>query len=391
MVPKSYSRRLEYSCSDVPVVDPYSIQSLRQLSKPRWRVTVFTTSNTSFLHTMARLMWSALSVSLRSGTASPNSTTALAASSNLPRRTGNQTSYETPTQSASIHGCLQRTQKACQTTWDPLSSADHRLPLLDYRCHLSLFKTFKSSVSCDISNGERHLGQSCGFEQCCTEHRVEAVFPGRVGLHGYAGDPTLWIHAWRHLTAASEEEHKVNVDGPKRACTANTLFTPTLHGTVPETTATCEDGMAPEDDHPEVGLLHDGETEEAESSQQPPLHLRQQPPQRSSQHLSGALRSYSSTARAPAAVSSRNGRLQLTRETACTIFQLFTSQSMLGRNCLMFHVWRLIQSPRFTGFRGGGIFLQHLSANKQTLFAVVSDHLFFSRWSRLQSRCCLFV
>ena len=47
-------------------------------------------------------------------------------------------------------------------------------------------------------------------------------------------------------------------------CSANTLFfTPTRHGTVPETTATREDSVAPEDDHPEIGLLHEGETEEA--------------------------------------------------------------------------------------------------------------------------------
>ena len=40
----------------------------------------------------------------------------------------------------------------------------------------------------DVSDGEGNPGQPCGFEQCCIEHRVEAVFPGRVGLHGYAGD-----------------------------------------------------------------------------------------------------------------------------------------------------------------------------------------------------------
>ena len=60
---------------------------------------------------------------------------------------------------------------------------------------------------------------------------------------------------------ASEEERKVNVDRAKRAFTDNTLFAPTQHGTVPETTATCEDSMAPEDDHPEVELLHEEEAE----------------------------------------------------------------------------------------------------------------------------------
>ena len=38
----------------------------------------------------------------------------------------------------------------------------------------------------DISNGERNLGQSIGFEQYCTDHRVGTIFFGRVGLHGYA-------------------------------------------------------------------------------------------------------------------------------------------------------------------------------------------------------------
>ena len=40
----------------------------------------------------------------------------------------------------------------------------------------------------DISNGEGNQEQAYGFEQRCTEHRVEAVFPGRVGLQGYARD-----------------------------------------------------------------------------------------------------------------------------------------------------------------------------------------------------------
>ena len=78
--------------------------------------------------------------------------------------------------------------------------------------------------------------------------------------------PALWIHACRHLMAASEEERKVNVDRAKQAFTDNTLYTPTHHGTVPEATATCEDNMAPEDDHPEIELLHEGETEEAEAN-----------------------------------------------------------------------------------------------------------------------------
>ena len=87
--------------------------------------------------------------------------------------------------------------------------------------------------------------------------------------------------------------------------------------------------MAPEDDHPEVGLLHEGEAEEADAGgdvEDIVMEVPVQPgasassssavPQRSSLHLSGALRSTSSTAWAPAVVSSRNRRLELTRETA---------------------------------------------------------------------------
>ena len=56
----------------------------------------------------------------------------------------------------------------------------------------------------------------------------------------------------------------MNVDCAKRAFTDNTLFAPTHHSTVAKTAATCEDSMAPEDDHPEMELLHEGEMEEAE-------------------------------------------------------------------------------------------------------------------------------
>ena len=46
---------------------------------------------------------------------------------------------------------------------------------------------------------------------------------------------------------------------------------------------------------------------------------------------------------------------------------------MLWRNCLMLHVWRLIQSKVH---RHDQIFLQHPCANKETLSALVSVHLF---------------
>ena len=38
----------------------------------------------------------------------------------------------------------------------------------------------------DINIGEGDPGHPCGSEQCCAEHRMEAVFAGRVGLQGYA-------------------------------------------------------------------------------------------------------------------------------------------------------------------------------------------------------------
>ena len=38
----------------------------------------------------------------------------------------------------------------------------------------------------DINIGEGDPGHPCGSEQCCAEHRMEAVFIGRVGLRGYA-------------------------------------------------------------------------------------------------------------------------------------------------------------------------------------------------------------
>ena len=187
---------------------------------------------------------------------------------------------------------------------------------------VGVIRTFSSVVFLegDISNAEGNLEQACGFEQRCTE-LAEWVYKT---MQEMSTKPALWIHAWRHLMAASEEERKMNVDRAKRAFTDNTLFAPTHHGTVPETAATCEDSMAPEDDHPEVELLHEGETEEAEADGdvediviEVPV---QQLPKRSSQHSSDALRSTSSAARARAVVSSRNRRLELTRETACLNF-----------------------------------------------------------------------
>ena len=64
----------------------------------------------------------------------------------------------------------------------PVSSTGYNRPL-----NVAVF----SFLAGDISNGEGNPGQACGFEQCCTEHRVEAIFPGRVGLQCYATLPVL--------------------------------------------------------------------------------------------------------------------------------------------------------------------------------------------------------
>ena len=145
--------------------------------------------------------------------------------------------------------------------------------------------------------------------------------------------PALWIHAWRHLMAASEEERTMNVDRAKRAFTDNTLFAPTHHGTVPETAATCEDSMAPEDDHPEVELLHEGETEEAEADgvvEDIVIEVPVQPAASASSSPAAPAKKLTALDRCIALnlvhgtgarrVNSRNRRLHLTRETACLNF-----------------------------------------------------------------------
>ena len=147
----------------------------------------------------------------------------------------------------------------------PANSTGYNQPL-----DVAVFKAFKSSVSwqatstlakeirdtpADLSSVALNIARK-------RSSLAEWVY---AAMREMSKKPALWIHAWRHLMAASEEERKVNVDRAKQAFTDNTLFTPTHHGTVPETTATCEDSMAPEDDHPEIELLHEGETEDAEA------------------------------------------------------------------------------------------------------------------------------
>ena len=76
-----------------------------------------------------------------------------------------------------------------------------------------------------------------------------------VSLSGASELKSLCAYIMRHI------------DRAKRAFTDNTLFVLTHHGTVPETAATCEDRMVPEDDHPEIELMHEGEAEEAEAGE----------------------------------------------------------------------------------------------------------------------------
>ena len=121
---------------------------------------------------------------------------------------------------------------------------------------VAVLRTFKCSVSWLATSASTNIGWR-------RSSLAEWVYKA---MQEMSTKPALWIHAWKHLMAASEEERKMNVDRAKRAFTDNnTLFAPTHHGTVPETVAaTCLDSMAPEDDHPEIELLHEREIEEAE-------------------------------------------------------------------------------------------------------------------------------
>ena len=158
--------------------------------------------------------------------------------------------------------CSQHSSSLC---YIPANSTGYNQPL-----DVAVFKAFKSSVSwqatstlakeirdtpADLSS----VALNIAWKRSSLAEWVYAT------MREMSTKPALWIHAWRHLTTASEEERKVNVDRAKRAFTDNTLFAPTHHGTVPETAATCEDSMAHEDHHPEIELLHEGETEEAEA------------------------------------------------------------------------------------------------------------------------------
>ena len=93
--------------------------------------------------------------------------------------------------------------------------------------------------------------------------------------------------------AASEEERKMNVDRAKRASLTTRSSLPLTIALSPR-----QQQHARTDDHPEVELLHEGETEEAEADGdvedivievpvQPAnsASSRQQPPQRSSRAM----------------------------------------------------------------------------------------------------------
>ena len=149
----------------------------------------------------------------------------------------------------------------------PASSTGYNQPL-----DVAVFKAFKSSVSWhatsamakEIRNSPADLSSVALNIAWKRSSLAEWVY---AAMREMSTKPALWIRAWRHLMTASEEERKVNVDRAKRAFTDNTLFVPTHHGTVPETAATCEDSMVPEDDHPQIELMHEGEAEEAEADE----------------------------------------------------------------------------------------------------------------------------
>ena len=117
---------------------------------------------------------------------------------------------------------------------------------------VSLFWTFKSTVSWHATSATpkeiwdnlsdlSSIALNIGWKRSSL---AEWVY---TAMREIATKPSLWIHAWRHQMAAPQEEHKVNVDCAKLVFAVNTLFAPTRHGTVPETTVgltwiRCEEG-----------------------------------------------------------------------------------------------------------------------------------------------------
>ena len=170
----------------------------------------------------------------------------------------------------------------------------------------------------------------------------------------------------------------MNVDRAKRAFTDNTLFASTYLALFPRQQQHARIVWHPKRDREIEEAEVDGDVEDIviEVPVQPTasLHLRQQPPRRSSQHSSDALRSTSSSLRA------RRRRLEL--NCLC----------MPCRKCLMSHVWRLIQSQRFTGFRHGQLSVHlfvRVTLQRRRWRHTSSVALFFCSCNFLTKTLCL--
>ena len=161
---------------------------------------------------------------------------------------------------------------------------------------------------------------------------------------------------------------------------------------MPETTATCEDGMAPGGNHPEVGLLHEGETEEADADGDVEDILMEVPVQPAA--------SASSSSAAPAkkitalercialnlvygtGVMSRNGCFELTGETACAIFSTvhFTEHA----RAQLFYIARMEidqVSKVHTVTTWRDIFTTYVRQRRNTFYFVVGPFLPFTMGS----------
>ena len=99
-----------------------------------------------------------------------------------------------------------------------------------------------SAMDCDVRLSERWTRR----------------FPRGIGL-SYK-QPSHDKLVWHSLVEQTERKDNFML----KICWFQETFNIPPSHTVPETAATCEDSMAPEDDHPEIEILHEGEIEEAE-------------------------------------------------------------------------------------------------------------------------------
>ena len=107
--------------------------------------------------------------------------------------------------------------------YSPANSTGYNQPL-----DVAVFKAFKSSVSWqatstlakEIRDTPADLSSVALNIAWKRSSLAEWVY---AAMRETSTKPALWIHAWRHLMTASEEERKVIVDRAKRAFTDNAL------------------------------------------------------------------------------------------------------------------------------------------------------------------------